>query len=231
MPTMQLPPRARWLLDRPDGRAWADGLDETIDHLREEWGLTIGDPFEDSHVSFVLRVTQGDGGDAVLKLQWPHPDCAHEADALARWDGDGAVRLLRHDRGRHALLLERCAPGDHVSSLEPEAALGVLAALLPRLWVDPGDAGLGHRTNGRVEHRRGQRPRAPRGDGHVARRARLTSGGPYRLAAGGWRWAKVTARPERGCSLVPWCSLECTPACQAGGRGFKSRRDRLQPLG
>ncbi len=26
--------------------------------------------------------------------------------------------------------------------------------------------------------------------------------------------------------MVPWCSLECTPACQAGGRGFKSRRDR-----
>src|SRR4051812_38612257 len=29
-----------------------------------------------------------------------------------------------------------------------------------------------------------------------------------------------------GRHLVPWCSLECTPACQAGGRGFKSRRDR-----
>ena len=26
--------------------------------------------------------------------------------------------------------------------------------------------------------------------------------------------------------LVLWCSLECTPACQAGGRGFKSRQDR-----
>ncbi len=26
--------------------------------------------------------------------------------------------------------------------------------------------------------------------------------------------------------LVPWCSLECTLACQARGRGFKSRRDR-----
>ena len=25
---------------------------------------------------------------------------------------------------------------------------------------------------------------------------------------------------------VLWCSLECTPACQAGGRGFKSRQDR-----
>src|SRR3546814_10713968 len=27
-------------------------------------------------------------------------------------------------------------------------------------------------------------------------------------------------------TMVPWCSLDCTPACQAGGRGFKSRRDR-----
>ena len=25
-----------------------------------------------------------------------------------------------------------------------------------------------------------------------------------------------------------WCSLECTPACQAGGRGFKSRQVRHQ---
>ena len=29
--------------------------------------------------------------------------------------------------------------------------------------------------------------------------------------------------------MVPWCSLECTPACHAGGRGFKSRRDRQTP--
>ena len=29
---------------------------------------------------------------------------------------------------------------------------------------------------------------------------------------------------------VLWCSLECTPACQAGGRGFKSRQDRAGPL-
>jgi hypothetical protein len=29
---------------------------------------------------------------------------------------------------------------------------------------------------------------------------------------------------------VLWCSLECTPACQAGGRGFKSRQDRKASL-
>ena len=27
-------------------------------------------------------------------------------------------------------------------------------------------------------------------------------------------------------ALVLWCSLECTPPCQGGGRGFKSRQDR-----
>ena len=48
----------------------------------------------------------------------------------------------------------------------------------------------------------------------------------------GHRPFKVAARvriplgvPQQS-SLVLWCSLECTPACQAGGRGFKSRRDR-----
>lgn len=34
--------------------------------------------------------------------------------------------------------------------------------------------------------------------------------------------------PQRSVVLVGdlWCSLECTPACQAGGRGFKSRQVR-----
>ena len=29
-----------------------------------------------------------------------------------------------------------------------------------------------------------------------------------------------------GFDQVPWSSLECSPPCQGGGRGFKSRRDR-----
>lgn len=43
-----------------------------------------------------------------------------------------------------------------------------------------------------------------------------------------WGMSGFGHRPQRGFgrSEVPWCSLECTPACQAGGRGFKSRRDR-----
>ena len=29
--------------------------------------------------------------------------------------------------------------------------------------------------------------------------------------------------------LVLWSSLECSPPCQGGGRGFKSRQDRVGP--
>jgi len=48
------------------------------------------------------------------------------------------VRLLAHDRGRHALLLERCVPGTTLADTKPAAALDVLAGLLPRLLKPAG---------------------------------------------------------------------------------------------
>jgi streptomycin 6-kinase len=77
-------------------------------------------------------------GDAVLKIQWPHPESEHEAAALELWGGDGAVRLLAQDEERHALLIERCRPGTYLRELAPDAAVRVLIALLPRLWKPAG---------------------------------------------------------------------------------------------
>ena len=74
----------------------------------------------------------------VLKVQWPHRESEHEAAALELWNGDGAVRLIAHDERRHALLFERCRPGTPLGRLGPEAALGVLIGLLPRLWKPAG---------------------------------------------------------------------------------------------
>ena len=46
-------------------------------------------------------------------------------------------------------------------------------------------------------------------------------------AAVGAAVGEVVVEAARFCvARVLWCSLECTPACQAGGRGFKSRQDR-----
>jgi streptomycin 6-kinase len=77
-------------------------------------------------------------GDTVLKIQWPHHESEHEAAALEVWNGDGAVQLLAHDAQRNALLLERCRPGTDLSEAGPDAALQVLARLLPRLWKPAG---------------------------------------------------------------------------------------------
>jgi streptomycin 6-kinase len=61
-----------------------------------------------------------------------------EADALALWSGDGAVRLLRHDRGRRALLLERLFPGTDLSTAPEDEALAVAADVGRRLWIPAG---------------------------------------------------------------------------------------------
>ena len=75
------------------------------------------------------------GDDAVLKVTPADDDEAdEEADALELWDGDGAVRLLRRDRGRRALLLERARPGDDISGLPEDEATAIAVAVGTRLW-------------------------------------------------------------------------------------------------
>src|SRR5205085_11579457 len=75
------------------------------------------------------------GPDAVLKVVPVEDDEADlEADALAFWAGDGAVRLLRHDRARRALLIERCMPGDDASTIDDDAAIRIAIEIGRRLW-------------------------------------------------------------------------------------------------
>ncbi|HEY7075854.1 MAG TPA: aminoglycoside phosphotransferase family protein [Solirubrobacteraceae bacterium] len=76
-------------------------------------------------------------GDAVLKINFPDEESEREADALAHWDGDGAVRLLGRDPQRRALLVERCRPGTQLWGIEEEAANHAAAATLRRLWRPP----------------------------------------------------------------------------------------------
>jgi streptomycin 6-kinase len=90
-------------------------------------------------VSYVVAAKRRTGEDAILKVAWPHRESEHEVDALLRWGGEGAVRVLEHDTGSNTMLLERCLPGSHLSELDGDAALDVLIALLPRLLVPAGE--------------------------------------------------------------------------------------------
>jgi streptomycin 6-kinase len=98
-----------------------------------DWALELGRPFHAAH-SYVVSA----GPDAVLKIVPPEDDESDlEADALAFWNGNGAVRLLRHDPRRKALLLERAVPGDDLSQMSEAEALAAAVDTGRRLWREP----------------------------------------------------------------------------------------------
>ena len=92
------------------------------------WGLTLGPLFGMSNASFVAPA-----GDGVLKVAWEgDTESLHEPEALALWDGDGAVRLV--DRIGRAILEERAVPGTDLSILAESEATAVAVDLAARLW-------------------------------------------------------------------------------------------------
>jgi streptomycin 6-kinase len=111
---------------------WREALPDLVASCCKEWGLRVGEPYAPGAAGYAAPAELADGTRAVLKIGIPHREAEQEADALERWDGDGAVRLLARDDERWALLLERAEPGTFLS--ESPDALDVLIGLLPRLW-------------------------------------------------------------------------------------------------
>ena len=130
---MLIPPNLQGLSRHADGERWLAMLPRTVAELADQWSLQLGPPYCDANVSYVAPALRGTER-VVLKVQWPHEECEHEAEALRVWDGDGAVRLLAHDADRHALLLEPCSPGTCLALSPATDALAVVIGLLPRLW-------------------------------------------------------------------------------------------------
>ena len=109
-----------------------------LDELVQRWGLELrGDSFSSGNIAHVVPVSRGRAR-FVLKVQWPHDESVHEAEALRTWNGDGAVHLIEHDAVRHALLLEECVPGTFLADADFADPLGILAGLLSRLWKPVG---------------------------------------------------------------------------------------------
>lgn len=106
----------------------------------KRWSLeVVGPPFEGGMCGLVLPVLAGGTVDSVLKLQFPHDESAHEADALRLWNGSGAIQLLEHDESIDALLLERCLPGRPLSTVGRSEAIDVMADLVAQLSVACGE--------------------------------------------------------------------------------------------
>jgi len=99
--------------------------------VARDWNIVLSPPFESLNYSYVAPA----GDDAVLKIVSPHDEeSIHEGDALELWAGDGAVRLLRVDRSRRALLLERVWPGSDLAGMANAPATEIAVDVATRLW-------------------------------------------------------------------------------------------------
>jgi streptomycin 6-kinase len=118
----------------PEWGRWLDRLPMLFVEMLDEWALTRdGDDLWHGFCSLVAPVTSADGTRAVLKLTFDGDlESRHEGLVLQRWHGDGAVRLLRADPHRRALLLERLDRHDLTEQPELEACR-IVAGLYARL--------------------------------------------------------------------------------------------------
>jgi streptomycin 6-kinase len=135
----------------PAWASWVEGLPRLLGDLLDAWDLVATGPSLHGRTAVVVPVPG-----AVLKVAFPDEESEHEGLVLQRWGGRGAVRLLRADPRRRALLLERL-PGPDLSDAWDVEACEVVAGLYasihvpapPQLrtltsYVERSDAALGH---------------------------------------------------------------------------------------
>lgn len=94
------------------GEKWLSELPEIVREIEENWAIKVGEPFENLSYHFVAPC-KSKSGEAVLKIGFPEDDSLvfNEAETLKLYDGRGAVKFLKLDEKRLALLSERLRPG------------------------------------------------------------------------------------------------------------------------
>jgi streptomycin 6-kinase len=130
------------------GESWLNELPDLINALGSAWAIEAGPHFRNLSYNYVANALMPDGKTAVLKIGLPIKDVEINGEAryLQALDGRGAAKLLKFDRERQAVLLERVAPGANLRSVckknEAEAvkvAIRVLKRILQPVPADNTD--------------------------------------------------------------------------------------------
>jgi streptomycin 6-kinase len=133
--TVAVPPEVLEFATRgPEWADWVRRLPSLAASVIDDWDLALDGEVMSGWTALVVPVRTVDGTPAVLKLICPGEEEEHEHLALQRWGGDGAVRLLRADPARRALLLERLHRRD-LREVEILEACEVVASLYARIHV------------------------------------------------------------------------------------------------
>jgi streptomycin 6-kinase len=121
--------------EKEAGRDWIEQLPRTVSQVLDDWDLTVIGPPMSGTVALVWEVSRADGTDCILKVGWRDVWSRGEAEALRRWSGRGAVKLIdsRDDVG--ALLMERLDSRTSLMSVEIDRAIDAAAGLLNLLHI------------------------------------------------------------------------------------------------
>lgn len=123
------------------GEQWLKDLPKTIGELEVKWGISVGGHFPNLSYNYVAEAAYNDKS-AVLKIGLPldNVEIFNEAAYLRYLEGDGAVRLLRIDAQRHAILIERAVPGLNLKQCyagDPKQAIETGIAMLKTIRREP----------------------------------------------------------------------------------------------
>jgi streptomycin 6-kinase len=118
-----------------DWGRWLDRLPRLADGLLQAWHLRpTGDSLH-GYCSLVVPVADADEEPGALKISFDgDEESLHEGLALQHWGGRGAVRLLRADPRRRALLLD-WLPGPDLGDAWDVEACRVVGGLYARLHL------------------------------------------------------------------------------------------------
>lgn len=114
------------------GEDWLRRLPGLLTDLLADWSLVPDGEVRWGAGAIAVPV-QSPSGPAVLKVTWPHHEAQTEHLGLRHWDGRGAVRLLRADPRRFALLLERLDASTDLHTVGVDDACAVIGDLLAQL--------------------------------------------------------------------------------------------------
>jgi streptomycin 6-kinase len=128
---------------REEGRRWLESLPEIIAEIEREWSIEIKKPFPNLSYHFVAPcVLPESGGEAVVKIAFPGEANGffREAKTLEFCGGDGAVKLLKRDEKRFAMLLEKLSPGENLKIVcrgDDKKAVEIAIETMRRFWREP----------------------------------------------------------------------------------------------
>ncbi|WP_245866853.1 aminoglycoside phosphotransferase family protein [Serinibacter salmoneus] len=121
----------------PDGAAWLSRLPHLVARAAARWDLELGPPFEAGSVAWtaLARARGEQRWPYVVKVSYPHPEAAHEAEALLHWHHAGAPTLIDVEPQEWAMLMQAIHPGTPLSAPQwgDDRALHAGASLLARL--------------------------------------------------------------------------------------------------